>query len=208
MSTPSLDPIQAQLIAARRTQILDAAAKVFAAKGFHPTTIKDIAKEAGIADGTIYHYFESKGALLLGIFDHMRLAVTREVNFTTLDPDDLRGFLHAFISQPLQALHADNSELFRIILAEMMVNRDLRERYYQQMLDPMLALAEPIFARWVLQGRIEPLDLRLTLRAISGVIFGIILESIMGDQTLETRWDELPDFLTDLILHGLGSNQV
>ncbi len=207
MTAPVPDPIQAQLIAARRTQILDAAAKVFAEKGFHPTTIKDIAKEAGIADGTIYHYFESKGALLLGIFDHMRQAVTREVNFTTLDTSDIRGFLRAFISQPLQALHADNSELFRIILAEVMVNPGLRERFYQQMLAPMLVLAEPIFAQWVAQGRIKPLDLSLTLRTISGVIFGIILESIMGDQALEARWDELPDFLTDLILHGLGSDQ-
>ena len=47
------DSIQEQLIAARRNQILDAATKVFAEKGFHPTTIKDIAREAGIADG---HY--------------------------------------------------------------------------------------------------------------------------------------------------------
>ena len=207
MSIPAPDPIQAQLIAARRTQILDAAAKVFAAKGFHPTTIKDIAKEAGIADGTIYHYFENKGALLLGIFDHMRAAVARDVDFSALDLSDVRGFLRSFISQPLQALHADNFELFRIIIAEIMVNRELREQYYQQMIAPTLTLAEPIFAEWVAQGRIKPLDLRLTLRALSGIIFGLILESIMGDQTLEARWNELPDFLADLILNGLGSDQ-
>ncbi len=47
--TASPDPIQAQLIAARRKQILEAAVKVFAEKGFHQTTIKDIAREAGIA---------------------------------------------------------------------------------------------------------------------------------------------------------------
>ncbi len=64
----SPDPIQAQLIAARRNQILDAAAKVFAEKGFHPTTIKDIAAEAGIAHGTIYNYFENKTALRCSAF--------------------------------------------------------------------------------------------------------------------------------------------
>lgn len=47
------DSIQEQLVAARKKQILDAATKVFAAKGFHSTTIKDIAREAGIAGGTI-----------------------------------------------------------------------------------------------------------------------------------------------------------
>jgi AcrR family transcriptional regulator len=59
------DPIQELLITARRNQILDAATKVFAEKGFHPTTIKDIAREAGIADGTIYNYFENKTATIL-----------------------------------------------------------------------------------------------------------------------------------------------
>src|SRR5579884_1574030 len=49
--TASPDPIQAQLIAARRKQILEAAVKVFAEKGFHQTTIKEIAIEAGIAQG-------------------------------------------------------------------------------------------------------------------------------------------------------------
>jgi len=60
------DTVQELHIAARRNQILEAAASVFAAKGFHPTTIKDIAKEAGIADGTIYNYFESDAPMPKG----------------------------------------------------------------------------------------------------------------------------------------------
>ncbi len=48
------DPIQALLATARRTQILDAAITVFSEKGFHRATIKEMARVAGIADGTIY----------------------------------------------------------------------------------------------------------------------------------------------------------
>ncbi len=51
MPTDTNDPIQQQLIAARRKQILDAAVRVFADKGFHRATIRDIAQAAGIADG-------------------------------------------------------------------------------------------------------------------------------------------------------------
>jgi AcrR family transcriptional regulator len=47
------DPIGAMLVAARRTQILDAAIAVFSEKGFHRATIKEIARVAAIADGTI-----------------------------------------------------------------------------------------------------------------------------------------------------------
>ena len=201
------DPVQAQLIATRRNQILDAAAKVFAEKGFHPTTTKDIAKEAVISEGTIYHYFASKNALLFAIFDRMRDAVLRDADFSTLTPNDLRGFLSAYIGQPLLALRRDNFALFRIIISEVMVNAELREQYYQRMLEPTLTLAEPIFAQWVAEGRIKPVDLRLTMRAISGMLLGLILEYIMGDTTLEAQWDALPDFLTHLILNGLGSDQ-
>lgn len=52
----------------RRNEILDAAEKVFAEKGYHNARIVDVAREAKIAEGTIYLYFESKEDLLLAIF--------------------------------------------------------------------------------------------------------------------------------------------
>jgi TetR/AcrR family fatty acid metabolism transcriptional regulator len=52
----------------RRRQILEAAVKVFARKGFHASRVGDIAEEAGIAYGLVYHYFRSKEELLETIF--------------------------------------------------------------------------------------------------------------------------------------------
>jgi len=52
----------------RRRQILDAATRVFARKGFHGCRVGDIAKEAGVAYGLMYHYFSSKDELLETIF--------------------------------------------------------------------------------------------------------------------------------------------
>ena len=52
----------------RRRQILAAAVKVFAEKGFHEARVGDIAEEAGIAYGLVYHYFDSKEELLETIF--------------------------------------------------------------------------------------------------------------------------------------------
>ena len=52
----------------RRRQILQAAVKVFAEKGFHASRVGDVAEEAGIAYGLVYHYFESKEDLLETIF--------------------------------------------------------------------------------------------------------------------------------------------
>ena len=53
---------------ARRGKIRDAAVRVFARKGFHNARVGDIAAEAGVAHGLLYHYFESKDALLESVF--------------------------------------------------------------------------------------------------------------------------------------------
>jgi TetR/AcrR family transcriptional regulator, fatty acid metabolism regulator protein len=60
--------VRADRQADRRRQILEAAVKVFAEKGFHGSRVGDIAEEAGIAYGLVYHYFDSKEDLLETIF--------------------------------------------------------------------------------------------------------------------------------------------
>ena len=197
---------QEQLVAARRNQILDAAAKVFATKGFHPTTIRDIAREAGIADGTIYNYFENKPALLLGVFDRMTEIARQDAAISLSAPVDLRDFVRAYIHQPLMALKTDNFELFRVIISEIMVNAELRQSYYSTILEPGMRLAEGVFQRWVEQHIIKAVDVRLLMRMISSIMLGLILENIMGDPVLQTQWDDLPDFVTDILLDGIRNN--
>jgi AcrR family transcriptional regulator len=199
------DPIQQQLIAARKNQILDAAAVTFAEKGYHQTTIRDIAKQAGIADGTIYNYFSSKPELLLGIFERMRAAVVQENPLPAPDEMDFPTFIRTVLYHPLMALKQDNFALFRIISSEMMVNDELRTLYYKQILEPMLSTAEAHFRVQAANRGINAADASLIVRAISGMIFGLILEYIMGDTALAEQWDRLPDLLTDLILNGLDS---
>ena len=200
------DAIQQQLITARKNQILDAAALVFAEKGFHPTTIRDVAKQAGIADGTIYNYFESKPALLLGIFERMKDDVIQQ-NMPLVPPDtDFRTFIRAFLQHPLTSLKQNNFALFRIVMSEMMVNEELRTLYYQQILEPTLLLAEGYFRQQAALHGFKAEDTSLIIRAISGMILGLIMEHIMGDETLDARWEQLPDLLTDLLLNGLQRN--
>ena len=59
---------RAQAAADRRRQILDAAVRVFARQGFHGCRVSDIADEAGVAYGLVYHYFRSKEEVLDTLF--------------------------------------------------------------------------------------------------------------------------------------------
>jgi TetR/AcrR family fatty acid metabolism transcriptional regulator len=200
------DPIQELLITARRNQILDAATKVFSEKGFHPATIKEIAKEAGIADGTIYNYFENKTALMLGIFDRLNESDQRDEDFSKFTEGDFRSLMKAYLRHRLTVIKGDNFDMFRVVISEIMVNKELRELYYRNILEPTFSMAEKYFQQLAAQHLIKPIDRSLAIRAISGMVLGLIMEHIIGDKTLESKWDELPDFLTDMILDGLGSD--
>jgi len=200
------DSVQEQLIAARRNQILDAAAVVFAEKGFHPTTTKDIAKAAGISEGTIYNYFANKTALLFGIFERMKETTLQDADFSQLSGSDLRTFMRVYFQHPLMALKADNFALFRVVISEMMVNEELRTLYNQQILEPTIALGEQIFQQWAEQHIVKPIDISLTMRVIAGMMMGLMLEYTLSDKTLEAKWDALPDFLANLLLNGLASD--
>lgn len=202
-------PVQEAVASARRTQILEAAARVFAEKGFHPSTVRDVAKAAGVADGTIYNYFENKSALLLGLLGLMTERARGQVDPATLAGADLRGLTRLYLSGPLEALSADNAELFRVIVSEVVVNLEVRERFYAQLLGPMLKAGEEMFSR-VMSRPEQPADasqVALQVRALSGLILGLILQRVMGDELLASRWDELPDLLADLLANGMSRHE-
>ena len=198
----SHDPIQQLLISARRTQILDAATTVFAEKGFHHATIKDIARQAGIADGTIYTYFASKTEVLLAILNRLNETTEREQQFAQGSEQDVRSFFRAYLQQRI-ALLWPNAEVFRAVLPEMLVNAELRDLYYQQVLAPTFAIGEQFFQAQGGRERLPRIDIPLTLRAIASTVLGLLLLQLLGDQQVAERWEELPDVLTRLIFDGL-----
>ena len=196
------DSIQELLITVRRNQILDAATKVFAEKGFHRATIKDIARVAGIADGTIYTYFPSKTDVLLGILNRLNETTEREQQFALDGEHDMRSFFTAYLRQRMSLLWP-NAEVFQAVLPEMLVNAELRELYYEQVLAPTFKVAENYFQAQSQQHQLRKIDIPLTVRAIAGMLFGLLTTQLLGDEVIATRWEELPEVLTTLLFDGL-----
>jgi AcrR family transcriptional regulator len=196
------DPIQKLVTAARRKQILDAATQVFAEKGFHRATIKDIAGKAGIADGTTYTYFPSKTEVLLGILHRLNESTEREQQLMPESEQDLRSFFTSYLRQRM-ALLWPNAEVFQAVLPEMLVNEQLRALYYQQVLVPTFTLAEHSFQAQSATGQVRSIDVPLTVRAIAGMLLGLLTLQLLGDEVIAQRWEELPEVLTSLLFDGL-----
>ncbi len=198
-----IDPIRAQLIEARRAQILDAAAQVFAEKGFSRATTKEIAEAAGVSEGTIYNYFASKADLLMGIMT--RLAELEHLDEELADAlqSDASDFLIAIFRHRLGLIH-QNDEMVQAILPEMLVNPELRERFHQQFVLPTAMLLEQYIQARIELGHIRPLNVPLAVRAVQSTLVGLLILRILGDELLQSEWDDLSEVLATILFDGLS----
>jgi AcrR family transcriptional regulator len=101
----------------RRRQILDAGIRVFARQGFHHCRVSDIADEAGVAYGLVYHYFDSKEQVLNELFSErwsLLLAAIDEVDRGEATPPEKLDAVAGFIIDS----YRHNPELMKVIIVE------------------------------------------------------------------------------------------
>jgi TetR/AcrR family fatty acid metabolism transcriptional regulator len=188
----------------KRRQILDAAVRVFARQGFHATRVADIADEAGVAYGLVYHYFRSKDEVLNELF------VERwSLLLSAIEEADRAGRAHRerllAVASFIVDSYRHDPELMKVIIVE--VTRaansfgrthlpEIRQAYEgiaKIVSDGQEAGAfrgdiSPLFASMAFYGAIEQL--------LSGWIFDLIPASDAG-------FDEAKELLVTTICDGL-----
>jgi AcrR family transcriptional regulator len=185
----------------RRTQILDAAARVFAEHGYHRTTVREVAREAGIADGTIYLYFSSKQELLLALIAQLGRVAERHDDFAGLAGLDLRGMSAAYLAERFERIREARG-LLTAVLPEILADAELREGFAERVADAYAA-ADAELGRRALLGELGSLDATLLTRVAAATGIGLLLLAILEEPVVTGRWDELPEFLTRLWFDGL-----
>lgn len=97
-------------------RIVNAATKIFARKGFYQAKISEIAKEAQVADGTIYIYFENKDDILISVFEEQMKAVLDNMLAQVSQQDDPVKKLEKFALTHLQLIeqHKDVAEIIQV----------------------------------------------------------------------------------------------
>ena len=196
---PNLE-LQAKITAIKRDQILDAAKAVFAEKDFHRATIKDVATWAGVADGTVYNYFENKNALILGLMDRFNQSDNREMDFAKLTPDNLETFMREYTRERFKALNDEGMSLFQAVLPEILVNEELRTLYRERIISPTFAAAEGMIASLKNSSGLDSDEIMLNLQLEAAMFVGLIVLRIIGDENLEKNWEKIPDAISSLML--------
>jgi hypothetical protein len=93
--------------------------------------------------------------------------------------------------------------MIQAILPEVFVNPELRERFYPQFVLRIAAMLEQYVGRRVELGHVRPMDVPLTVRVIQGMLVGLLVMRILGDDILLSRWDDVPETIASLIFDGL-----
>jgi TetR/AcrR family fatty acid metabolism transcriptional regulator len=188
----------------KRRQILDAAIRVFARQGFHATRVSDIADEAGVAYGLVYHYFRSKDEVLNELFVErwsLLLSAIEETDRTGGTPRQKLAAVAGFIVDS----YRHDPELMKVIIVE--VTRaansfgrthlpEIRRAYESiakivedgQKENAFRDDVAPMFASMSFYGAIEQL--------LSGWIFDVIPAS-------DTDFDQAKELVVTTICDGL-----
>jgi len=109
-------------------RIIEAATKVFAKNGFYQSKIAQIAKEAGVADGTIYIYFENKDDILISLFEEQMKAVLDNMTLQLTKIDDPAEKLEIFASTHLDLIEK-NKDMAEIIQVELRQSGKFMKEY-------------------------------------------------------------------------------
>jgi TetR/AcrR family transcriptional regulator, fatty acid metabolism regulator protein len=183
----------------RRRQILGAAVKVFAAKGFHAARVGDVAEEAGVAYGLVYHYFSSKDELLETIFRSTwtdMLARVREVEASGVPATEAVRQVTALL---LRTWRRD-PDLVRVLVREVTRSQHVQQEI-KEIAEAMQAL-ENIVRRGQETGEFQPdLDPRLAAVVFYGALDEVLTSWVLGqlpdrDEDIERAERDVVSLLT------------
>jgi len=185
-------------------RILEAAVKIFAEQGFFQSTVSQIAKEAGVADGTIYLYFKNKEDILVQFFSYKaKQAFARfreEVDRAESAVDKLRNLIRRHLEE-----FQNDRNMAMVYRVETHQNRRLIEEQIKEMSKLYLDIISEIVEQGQEEGTIrKDLYLGLVKRFILGAVDEVINTWLHAGSNYDLN--TMADPLVDLFMRGIGHN--
>ena len=160
---------RAQQAEERREQLIDTALHVFAEKGWHATSIPDLAHAAGIAQGLLYHYFRNKEELLLAVIERHSFFPDLQASLAVSD-DRPASVVLPEIAQAFEASLRQKQDLVQIFIREAQTYPELARQKDDLIERGVAALTHYVSAR-IAVGELRPHDPSLTARLLLYTIF-------------------------------------
>jgi len=193
---------------ARRDQILDAALRIFARKGFAECTVDEIAVAAGLAKATLYLYFPSKEVLLQKLVDHYRLVPDLgDLMESIRDLPPVSGIpkLVAGIWRQLK----EHKETAHVLVREIFSNPQRAKLYTEQIRMPGQQALAGYLETWMKRGKLKKTHPVASAQCLFGMLWYFLQsQELMGGKELTPLADEtICSTVSKIFLSGTSPEQ-
>jgi TetR/AcrR family transcriptional regulator, cholesterol catabolism regulator len=182
-----------------RQEILIAAAQIFSEKGYHATSMQDIARAVNLKKASLYHHVESKQEILLALLDQALDLVIAEIETVSAQPIPAADKLKLAMRTYLQIL-AEQRELSAVLLFE---HRSLKPEFHDRHLprrDRFEQIWRSLIQAGIDEGAFDCVEVPIAARALLGIM-GWMITWYRPDGSLSAA--EISDQYAELVLNGL-----
>ena len=199
MSGHSAAPDDTNRTGGKRERILDAAVHVFAEKGFYGAKVSEIAREAGVADGTIYLYFKSKDDLLISLFEDRMAQINGALREKLAQEPNALAKLRRFIEMHLDLVET-RRELVEVLTVELRQSSKFMREYKNPKFGEFLKILAAVIDEGQRSGELRTgVSPTLAARAIFGALDELTLARALG------RGERIPTAqVADLLTYGIA----
>lgn len=184
-------------------QIIDAAVIVIAENGYHHAQVSKIAKQAGVADGTIYLYFKNKEDILISLFQEKMGLFVEKIRQEIAGKSTSKEKLLTLIQKHFSMLAADHHLAIVTQLELRQSNLELRLKI-NEVLKGYLMVVDEVLTVGKGTGEFrEDLDVRLARQMVFGTIDETITTWVMNDQKYDLT--AIAPRVHDLLIKGFGA---
>ncbi|MEA3308434.1 MAG: TetR/AcrR family transcriptional regulator [Chloroflexota bacterium] len=189
-------------IARKRIRIMKAAAQVFAEKGYHHTTTREIAQVADMAEGTLYNYFAEKREILLSIVEEVLTSLTTLLG--KMETFETRDDIVVFVEMIFDVL-STKLAFARTLVIEAWLDDVILQDLLMERMTAILELVEGFITTSIAEGRFRPMNPHLATRMLFGMFVGPLLPVLRGIEappTLQER-HALAAAAVNLLMDGI-----
>jgi AcrR family transcriptional regulator len=199
----------------KEQRILESAIKVFSEKGFSASTTSEIAKGAGVAEGTIFRYFKTKKDILRGILIQAISVIGKNLVISPIerillssDKKDLREILKDLLLDRMKLVETF-FPMVKIILTEALYHEDVREAIYENIISKALNTFQIFHEKMLETGIIrKDINSETLFRSILGNFVIFIAQRVMfGDKFQTDNLEKEFDKMLDVLMFGISNGR-
>ncbi|HAG85491.1 MAG TPA: TetR/AcrR family transcriptional regulator [Cyanobacteria bacterium UBA12227] len=184
-------------------RILQAAQHLFACRGYNGTTTRDLAAEAGVAEGTIFRHFENKKAILVELATQGWVDILTDL-LTELSEMGSYKAVAQVMRRRMMRIH-ENADMMKVCFMEAQFHPELRDRIQSEVIAKMTDVAEAFFETAMAQGIYRRMNPKIVAQVFLGMfaVAGFSHDTIMEPGASLKEMQEMAEGLADIFLNGV-----